>query len=103
MMLVKKSEHLDHNAFAGAAMPASPPMPAQAVAPAVANRWAVLAVVTVGTFMTTLDASIVNISLPSIASAFGVSLTGTIEWIIIGYLVVIAALLLTVGRAFSFS
>ena len=48
--------------------------------------------VTVGTFMTTLDASIVNISLPSIASAFGTSLTGTVEWVIIGYLVVIAAL-----------
>lgn len=57
-----------------------------------------LAVVTVGTFMTTLDASIVNISLPSIAGAFGVALTGTIEWVIIGYLVVIAALLLTIGR-----
>lgn len=62
------------------------------------NRWAVLAVVTVGTFMTTLDASIVNIALPSIAQAFGTALTGAVEWIIIGYLVVIAALLLTVGR-----
>ena len=62
------------------------------------NKWAVLAVVTVGTFMTTLDASIVNISLPSIAHAFGTSLTGTVEWVIIGYLVVIAALLLSVGR-----
>lgn len=63
-----------------------------------ANRWAILAVVTVGTFMTTLDASIVNITLPSIAQAFGTSLTGTVEWVIIGYLVVIAALLLPVGR-----
>jgi EmrB/QacA subfamily drug resistance transporter len=98
MMFVGRSKHLDHNAFAVAAMPASQPVSAPAVTPALANRWAVLAVVTVGTFMTTLDASIVNISLPSIASAFGVSLTGTVEWIIIGYLVVIAALLLTVGR-----
>jgi EmrB/QacA subfamily drug resistance transporter len=62
------------------------------------KRWAVLAVVTVGTFMTTLDASIVNIGLPSIAQAFGTPLTGAVEWVIIGYLVVIAALLLSVGR-----
>ena len=48
--------------------------------------------------MTTLDASIVNIGLPSIARAFGTSLTGTLEWIVIGYLVVIGALLLTFGR-----
>ena len=31
------------------------------------NKWIILALVIVGTFMTTLDASIVNISLPSIA------------------------------------
>ena len=48
--------------------------------------------------MTTLDASIVNIGLPSIATAFGTALTGTVEWIVIGYLVVIGALLLTFGR-----
>jgi MFS family permease len=58
----------------------------------------VLALVGVATFMTTLDASIVNISLPSIGRAFGVPLTGTVEWLIIGYLVVTAALLLTFGR-----
>ena len=54
--------------------------------------------VCVGIFMTTLDTSIVNISLPSIARAFGVMPGGTVEWVIIGYLVVIAALLLTAGR-----
>jgi EmrB/QacA subfamily drug resistance transporter len=48
--------------------------------------------------MTTLDASIVNIGLPSIARAFSTPLTGTLEWIVIGYLVVIGALLLTFGR-----
>jgi EmrB/QacA subfamily drug resistance transporter len=58
----------------------------------------VVALVCVGIFMTTLDASIVNIGLPSIARAFGTALTGTVEWIVIGYLVVIAALLLTFGR-----
>ncbi|HEY0479705.1 MAG TPA: hypothetical protein VGD37_19430, partial [Kofleriaceae bacterium] len=58
----------------------------------------VVALVCIGIFMTTLDASIVNIGLPSIARAFGTSLTGTLEWIVIGYLVVIGALLLTFGR-----
>jgi EmrB/QacA subfamily drug resistance transporter len=48
--------------------------------------------------MTTLDSSIVNIGLPSIASTFHVGISGAIEWIIIGYLVVIAAALLTFGR-----
>ena len=62
------------------------------------NRWPILAVITLGTFMTALDASIVNIALPSIAQAFGSALTGAVEWVIIGYLVVIAALLLTIGR-----
>jgi MFS family permease len=58
----------------------------------------VLALVAVGTFMTTLDSSIVNISLPAIARAFGTPLSGAIEWVVIVYLVVIAALLLTFGR-----
>ena len=63
-----------------------------------AGKWAVLAVVAIGIFMATLDSSIVNISLPAIAHAFGVGLTGAVEWVIIMYLVVIAALLLTIGR-----
>jgi EmrB/QacA subfamily drug resistance transporter len=63
-----------------------------------ANKWTVLALVGVAAFMTTLDTSIVNIGLPSIARAFGVAATGTVEWVIIGYLVVTAALLLTFGR-----
>ncbi len=63
-----------------------------------ANKWATLAVVGIGVFMSTLDASIVNISLPAIAGYFGVAMTGAIEWVVIAYLVVIAALLLTIGR-----
>ena len=87
------SNHTAADARAAVAM-----APASRVARQPASQWAVLAVVTVGTFMSTLDASIVNISLPAIAHAFGVPLSGTIEWVIIGYLVIIAALLLTVGR-----
>lgn len=62
------------------------------------SKWTVLAIVAIGVFMATLDSSIVNISLPSIARFFGVPLAGAVEWVIIAYLVVIAAVLLTVGR-----
>ncbi len=58
----------------------------------------VLALAATATFMTTLDSSIVNIGLPSIACTFGVGISGAVEWIIIGYLVVIAAVLLTFGH-----
>ena len=63
-----------------------------------ANKWAVMAILAIGIFMATLDTSIVNISLPTIAHYFGVPLNGAIEWVIIAYLVVIAGVLLTTGR-----
>jgi hypothetical protein len=62
------------------------------------NQWVVLALAGTAAFMTTLDSSIVNIGLPSIAHSFHVPLGGSIEWVLIGYLVVIAAVLLTLGR-----
>ena len=63
-----------------------------------ANKWAVFGIVAMGVFMSTLDSSIVNISLPTIARYFGVPLSGAVEWVIISYLVVIAAVLLSIGR-----
>ncbi len=63
-----------------------------------AGKWSMLAIVAVGVFMATLDSSIVNISLPTIAHEFKVPLSGAIEWVIISYLVVTAAVLLTAGR-----
>src|SRR5260370_24767947 len=63
-----------------------------------ANKWAVMAVTAIGVFMTALDSSIVNISLPTIASSFNVPLGGAVEWVIIAYLVSTAAILLTAGR-----
>ena len=62
------------------------------------SKWAIFGLVSVGTFMTTLDASIVNIALPSIAHAFGTTVSGPIEWVVIGYLVVVAATLLSFSR-----
>ena len=62
------------------------------------NKWVVFAILAVGIFMATLDSSIVNISLPTIARFFGVPLSGAVEWVIIAYLVVTAGVLLTIGR-----
>jgi EmrB/QacA subfamily drug resistance transporter len=62
------------------------------------NRWLVLALAASSSFITTLDGSIVNIGLPAIAETFHVGVSGAIEWVIIGYLVIIAAVLLTFGR-----
>lgn len=62
------------------------------------NKWTVFGIVAIGVFMSTLDSSIVNISLPAIAGYFGVPLNGAVEWVVIVYLVVIAALLLSLGR-----
>jgi len=63
-----------------------------------ANKWVIFAIVATGVFMATLDSSIVNISLPAIATYFGVGLSGAVEWVIIAYLVVVAATLLSIGR-----
>src|SRR5215472_15263509 len=63
------------------------------------NQWTVFSIVAIGVLMATLDSSIVNVSLPVIARNFRVPLGGSVEWVVIAYLVVIAALLLTTGRA----
>jgi EmrB/QacA subfamily drug resistance transporter len=61
------------------------------------RRWLILSTVSVGTFMATLDGSIVNVSLPSIRTAFGIDLA-TVEWIVVAYLLVVGSLLLPMGR-----
>jgi EmrB/QacA subfamily drug resistance transporter len=66
------------------------------------SKWAVFGIIAIGVFMATLDSSIVNISLPAIAGYFSVPLNGAVEWVIIAYLVVIAAVLLTIGRLADF-
>src|SRR5947209_1342475 len=65
---------------------------------ALTNKWIVFALSASSSFITTLDGSIVNIGLPAISRTFNVGVSGPIEWIIIGYLVIIASVLLTFGR-----
>ena len=61
------------------------------------RRWFILSAVSIGTFMATLDGSIVNIALPSIGQAFGVPIS-TVDWVVLAYLLVIGSLLLPFGR-----
>jgi len=62
-----------------------------------ARKWLTLLVVSVGTFMATLDSSIVNISLPSITQALNTDLP-TVQWVVTAYLLTITSLLLSFGR-----
>src|SRR5512138_1061796 len=63
----------------------------------IAYKWLAMVVVSVGTFMATLDASIVNVSLPTITSSLRTTLP-IAEWVVAIYLLVITGLLLTLGR-----
>ncbi|MDR3539642.1 MAG: MFS transporter [Desulfosporosinus sp.] len=61
------------------------------------KRLQIISAVALGTFMGPLDASVVNIALPSITNHFNASLS-TVEWVIMAYLLIISSLLLTYGR-----
>jgi EmrB/QacA subfamily drug resistance transporter len=61
------------------------------------RKWWILSVSGAGVFLSTLDASIVNIALPTISDHFKASVQST-AWVTISYLLVITALLLMFGR-----
>lgn len=53
--------------------------------------------IALGSFMVNLDTYIVNVSMPSIASAFGAP-TGAVSWVALAYNLAVVSLLLTFGR-----
>ncbi len=57
----------------------------------------ILIVASIASFMSSLDGTIVNIALPSIAEAFDLT-TSSVAWVSTIYLLVIAGLLLTIGK-----
>ncbi|HEY4398982.1 MAG TPA: MFS transporter [Lactobacillaceae bacterium] len=61
------------------------------------KRWFILLSVALFTFMSTLDTSIVNIALPVLAKNLGI-MTSQSTYAVVVYLVVIAGLLVTMGR-----
>jgi EmrB/QacA subfamily drug resistance transporter len=60
-------------------------------------RWYILATVSIGTFMATLDSSIVNVALPTISGQLHSDLS-TIQWVVTSYLLTISSLLPIFGR-----
>jgi len=60
------------------------------------RRWVTLNI-SIGVYMSTLDASIVNISLPTIVRSLNTDLTA-VAWVVMAYLIVITGCLLLMGR-----
>src|SRR5687767_1052555 len=60
-------------------------------------RWRVFPPLAIGAVMATLDLSVVNIALPTLARSFGVPLT-TVEWVVLAYALALTGLLLPFGR-----
>src|SRR6266568_4472743 len=61
------------------------------------NEWAILLTLSLGFFMTLLDLTIVNIAIPNMIDKLHAGLD-QILWVINGYALVLAALLITGGR-----
>ena len=61
------------------------------------GRWRAFGVLALIEFLTVMDASIVNIALPSIRDSLGFSIV-TVAWIVDGYLIGLAGLMLVAGR-----
>ena len=63
-----------------------------------ANPWLVLVIVGLAQFMVVLDATVVNVALPSIQHALHFS-TGSLEWVVNAYALTFGGFLLLGGRA----
>src|SRR6476660_9549117 len=61
------------------------------------NRWIALVVLCVGMLMIVLDATIVNVALPSIQRDLGFS-QAALAWVVNAYLIAFGGLLLLAGR-----
>lgn len=65
--------------------------------PDIDYKWRALIAVAVGTFMSTLDSSIVNVSIPTLSQEFAADVT-TVGWVVMSYLLTVTGLLLSLGR-----
>ena len=77
-------------------MTATRTLPSSVQAPS-SPSWSALIVLMFGTFMFVLDFFIVNVALPSIQQSLGAG-EGAIEWVVAGYTISTAVLLVTGGR-----
>jgi len=61
------------------------------------RKWYVMAAVAMGTFLATIDSSIVNVALPTLVRDLDADFA-TVQWVVLAYLLTLATLLLSVGR-----
>jgi EmrB/QacA subfamily drug resistance transporter len=61
------------------------------------NKWAVMAAVSMGIFLATIDGSIVNVGLPILEKELHTNFS-LVQWVVVAYLLVITTLLLSFGR-----
>src|SRR5512145_1418899 len=61
------------------------------------SKWFILSAIGIGTFMTALDSSVVNVILPLVRENLGSDFAST-EWVVTIYLLVLSGLLLSFGR-----
>lgn len=59
-------------------------------------RWFLLAIVMLGTFMAVLDATIINVGMPTMMESFGVDVASA-EWIVTAYMITMTLMLPTAG------
>jgi MFS family permease len=62
------------------------------------RSWALMAVLSVAQFMVILDATVVNVALPSIARSLGLA-AGDVQWVVTAYVLASGGLVLLGGRA----
>ncbi|MCX6641661.1 MAG: MFS transporter [bacterium] len=61
------------------------------------NRWKAFLPISLVSIITTLDSSVVNVSLPIISKQLGAEI-GVVEWVILAYLLAVTSLLMICGR-----
>jgi EmrB/QacA subfamily drug resistance transporter len=84
----------------GALAPAAPPTPDTATATPhrAANRWLILVIACLAQFMVVLDATVVNVALPSIQRGLHFS-PANLQWVVNAYTLIFGGFLLLGGRA----
>lgn len=80
-------------------MSSSAPPPSSTSQPQVdySRKWWVLGSIAMGTFLSTIDGSIVNVALPTLEKELHTSFA-TVQWVVVAYLLIVASLMLGVAR-----
>ena len=61
------------------------------------NKWWVMAAVAMGVFLSTIDGSIVNVALPTLARELRAPFAA-VQWVVLAYLLVLVSLMMAAGR-----